>query len=354
MKPHPKAKPFQWPQPRPKREWLSIRGEDRWPWSEQVFIDHPDVKAVVEDAWTALTHVVRNRRSISILALGESGSGKTRLADAFIRETNVLFGREDPERTIVPAFKLEIPDGCTPRGLCVAILHALGDPMAEKRKVNLTRTTSALLKACEVKVIVIDNLQDIPSRRGARGIEQVGVRLRELIDQTQCLWLLLGTRSASEVVDSESQLIKRVAYRKQLRYFSIGNESKSKRFRKLLNRLDEWLPMAELNTDLFARLAGKIFLATEGVLDRVEKLLDGASWEAVMSGREKLDEADFVQGFRTLYGPDVANPFDKDFATRRLNGVDEPFETLAAPPKKSKDDSKRRRHRGGPPDKEAA
>jgi hypothetical protein len=356
MKPHPNSKAFQWPQPRPKHEWLTIPGEVRWPWSEQVFIDHPDVKAVVEDSWTALAHVQRNRRSISILALGESGSGKTRLADAFIGQTNALYGRDDPERTIVPAFKLEIPDGCTPRGLCVAILYALGDPMAEKRKVNLTKATAALLKACEVKVIVIDNLQDIPSRRGARGIEQVGVRLRELIDQTQCLWLLLGTRSAAEVVDSESQLIKRVAYRKQLQYFSIGNEAKSKRFRRLLNRLDEWLPMAERNTDLFARLAGKIFLATEGVLDRVEKLLDGASWEAVMDGREKLDESDFLQGFRTLYGPDVANPFEKDFATRRLNGVDEPFENLAAPTKTSKDGAKRKpsRYRRGRPDWEAA
>lgn len=336
MKPLTKSWAFQWPQPRPKYEWQDIPADDRWPWSARVFIDHPDVKIFVDDAWSALTHVQRNKRGIAMLALGETGSGKTRLADEFVLQTAAVYGREDPERSIVPAFKLEIPDGCTPRGFCIAILEALGDPMAKKRKTNLTRATSALLRECEVKVIIIDNLQDIPSRRGARGIEQVGVRLRELIDQTQCLWLLLGTRTASDVVDSESQLIKRVAYRKHLHYFTLGSNGKAKRFRQLLNRLDEWLPLAQRNTELLAQLAGRIFLATEGVLDRLEKLLDGACLAAISQGREYLVESDFLESSRTLYSADAPNPFEPDFALRRLNGVDEPFEKMAAPDKKAK------------------
>lgn len=336
MKPLSKPKAFKWPQPRPKHEWRDIPADDRWPWSTRMFFDHPDVKILVDDAWSALAHVLRNKRSIAMLAIGESGAGKTRLADEFLIHTNAVFAREDPERTIVPALKLEIPEGCTPRGFCIAILEALGDPMAKKRKSNFTRATSTLLRECEVKVIIIDNLQDIPSRRGERGIEQVGVRLRELIDQTQCLWLLLGTRTATDVVDSESQLIKRVAYRKHLRYFTLGTNDKAKRFRQLLNRMDEWLPLAKLNTDVLARLAGKIFLATEGVLDRLEKLLDGACTAAVSEGREHLTEADFIKSSRDLYSSDVPNPFEPNFVVRRLNGMDEPFEILAATAKKPK------------------
>jgi hypothetical protein len=346
------ARPFTWPKPLPKAMWRGL--EDRWPWSNRVFIDHPDVKAVVEDAWRALGHVQRNKRSIAMLVLGESGSGKTRLADEFIAHTEAVHGRVDPERTIVPALKLEIPDGCTPRGFCVAILQALGDPMAEKRKVNITRAVAALLRSCEVQVIVIDNVQDIPTRRRARGIEQVGIRLRELIDQTQCLWLLLGTRSATEVVDSESQLIKRVAYRKTLPYFSIESDKSAKRFLQLLLRLDEWLPLAERNTELLRQLAGRIAIATEGVLDRVEKLLDGACVEAVSQGREHLVPEDLLTGFRVLYGPDVPNPFADGFALRRLRGVNEPFEKLAAPPAKGSDGNKARKAGGGRKPSEAS
>lgn len=340
---------FVWPKPTAKSQLGELDADARWPWSGHMFINHPDVQAVVEDAWEALAHVQRTRRSSAMLVVGESGAGKTRLADRFAAHTRAVYYHDDPERTIVPALTLEVPDGCTPRGFCVEILTALGDPMAERRKVNLTRVVSKLIAACEVRVIIIDNVQDIPTRRRARGIEQVGIRLRELIDQTQCLWLLLGTSTATDVVDSESQLIKRVAYRKSLSYFAIDSANSSKRFLQLLIRIDEWLPLAQSNEALLRKLAGRVFIATEGVLDRVEKLLDLAALKAVQAGREHLIEADFHEGFAKVYSSDISNAFASDFVVRRLSRLNEPFEKLGAAPKEDEEESLKKRHnrRGG-------
>jgi hypothetical protein len=324
-----KLKPFQWPKARPKTSLYGL--QNRWPWSKRMFINHPDVSVVVNDAWEAMARVEVEGRSSAMLILGESGAGKTRLANEFKLHTEEVYGRKADDRSIVPAILLEVPEACTPREFCNAILRALGDFKPERRKGSLTGVVVGLLRACETRVIIIDNVQDIPTRRRSRGIEQVAVRLRELIDQSQCLWLLLGTSIATDVVDSESQLIKRVAYRKTLPYFSIATNSK--RFLVMLNRIEEWLPLAQDNKEFLQGLAGKIAIATHGVLDRIEKLLNLACVRAVDDAREYLTEEDMKEGFRKLYGSDVPNPFAADFVTRRLTGVNEPFEKLAAPPK---------------------
>lgn len=332
---HPKES-FVWPKPRPKSEWRGVPAAQRWPWSNVMFIDHPDAKTVVEDTWTSILEVQRSRRSKAMLILGESGAGKTRLAENLIAQVCQAYGREDPEKTVVPALLIEIPEGCSPRGFCVNTLQTLGDPDANRRRVNVTRATSRLINACEVRLIVIDNLQDIPTRRRERGIEQVGIRLRELIDQTECLWLFLGTSPATAVIDSESQLVKRTPYRKSLRYFSLSTgPSAAKRYLKLLYTMDDWLPLAETNRPLLQDMAGGLFIASEGVLDRLERLLGEASWIALSHGREQLAEQDLLRAFATVYGTDVPNPFAKNFVTRNLKKRNEPFSHFGSPrPKK--------------------
>jgi energy-coupling factor transporter ATP-binding protein EcfA2 len=325
----PKPMHFQWPQPRPKKEWAKASEEERGLWFETLLIDHPDVKAVVEDACYKLSRVFRIRASDAMLILGESGSGKTTLYYQLAEQVNALYGRDDPERTIVPALKHEVPALCSPSGYCVALLKALGDPNPEgRKKSSLLDDTAALINACEVRVILLDNAQDIPSKRGARGVEQVSVRIRDLIDRTQCLWLFFGTARATEVVDNESQLIKRIPYRALLHYFTLADLANARRFKRLLERMDEWLPLAERNTELLSKLSGLIFIACGGVLDRLVKLLDHVWHSAFEDSREHLVEADFLKGFRRLYGPKIQNPFTKEFQIRHLNGKNEPFEHL--------------------------
>jgi hypothetical protein len=320
---------FEWPLPRNKKKWAGASEDERATWADNMLIDHPELKAIVGDMCVNLAHVHRSRRSVAMLLLGESGTGKTTLIQELSRRLEAIYGRCDPELTVVPALAFEVPSTCTPNEVCITLLKKLGDPNPEERnRKTLLKATAQLINSCEVRVVLLDNMQDIPSKRGARGVEQVAVRLRDLIDHTHCLWIFLGTKRATEVVDNESQLVKRIPYRARMHYFTIGKKSDARRFRLLLNRLDEWLPLAESNAELLQKLSGKIFIASGGVLDRLVKLLDRCWVCAFQAGREHLLQQDLLNAHRQLHGPDIPNPFADDFKIRYLNEENEPFEYL--------------------------
>jgi len=332
---------FQWPAPRPKAAWNGATRSERAKWWKRLFIDHREVRFIVADAWRMLQHTIDAQTHDGMFILGPSGAGKTQLAEAIQENVVRTYGRTDPEQEIVPALLLEVPDPCSPRLFCIAILRALGDPDPELRPTDkkeakemntLAKQTATMLKRCGVRVVIIDNVQDIPAKRAERGVEQVAVRIRQLIEDSTCLWMLLGTDAARRVVDNESQLIKRLPYRASVHYFEIGTDASKSMFLKLLLRIDEWLPLMNTNDELLRKLAGRIYLATEGVLDRIRKLLDCACDVALDDRREYIVEHDLEEGFSRLYGFQVANPFSKDFTIRQLRGKDEPFEFLNASP----------------------
>ncbi len=322
---------FLWPAPRPKASWKGA--PDRALWFKRLFIDHGEIRQIVNDAWSMLHKTIASDSSFGMLILAGSGAGKTQLAQELKANVHRVFGRIDPEKTIVPALLLSVPDRCTPRAICISILKELGDPDPEHRpRLDLVGQTAGMLKACEVRMIIIDNVQDIPAKRGERGIEQVSNRLRELIDQTSCLWLMLGTDAARSVVDNESQLIKRLPYRAHINYFDIQTEREKRIFLQLLLRIDAWLPLTESNEQLLRQLAGRLYIATEGILDRLRQLLDLACDEARRKAREHLVQENCATAFARLYGPDVENPFAEGFVIRQLRGKDEPFERLNGSP----------------------
>jgi hypothetical protein len=225
---------------------------------------------------------------------------------------------------------VDVPDPCTPAEWCIAMLQSLGDPSPRKRrKSTLAEQVGHMTRQCQVRLIVVDNLQDVPARRRARGIELVGGRLRDLIDFTRCVWLFLGTHAAKEVIDREDQLIKRVAYRDELLYFSLETPELSREWLILLKRIDEWLPLAESNEKFLQSNSGLLFIASEGVLDRLITLLDRACRHAVEEGRERLSMEDLELSFRTVFGRNVTNPFDKEFVPRHLNQEGEPYQVFA-------------------------
>ena len=73
-----------------------------------------------------------------------------------------------------------------------------------------------------------------------------------------------------------------------------------------------------------------MFLATEGIFDRIIQILDRAWVETVESSREFMDQTDLEKAFVYVYGPDSGsnNPFSKDFVLQSLRQKNQPFEFL--------------------------
>lgn len=318
----------------PKSQWGGKSMEDRQEWARDFFLADKDVERIILDAVEKACQCAVSKRYDAMLVLGESGSGKSKLAAEIMRILDEAFGRVDPEKTVKPALIVDVPDPCTPTEFCLQLLEALGDPYPRKRpKGTLRRVTARIMRRCEVRAVLLDNFQDIPAKRAHRGILHMNTAIRQLIDRTKCLWIFLGTEDSVPVIDSDKQLIRRVAYRGQLNYFSIlRGKEEQKRFMRVLRKIDAWLPL-EFESHLHtAYYAARLFFATEGIFDRLIRLLDQAWRHAVECGREQIWRIDLELGFVRENGScdEADNPFSKHFTVRRLDRAGEPFQFLKA------------------------
>lgn len=323
------------PTPPEKRHWLNKDSNTRQKWAVDFYINHPDAKQILADFLLKLAHCVRASTHSAMLILGEPGSGKTKLTARMKEIANELYGREEEEKTICPVIQFAVPNPCSPFEISVSVLTALKDPnpRGRKSKAQTMEAAEILLRECEVRLVLLDNFHDIPARRATRGIELVGTRLRELIDSSVALWVFLGTQESLRVVNGDTQLIKRIGYRASLGYFDIASEDGAKAFATVLQKTDEWLPMAEQSCISRAANRWKLYLATEGIFDRLVKLVDQGWFIAFSAGRETIELEDLQQAYLLMHGPQSHkdNPFHPDFVKRRLIDLGDPYEKLGGP-----------------------
>lgn len=323
---------YNFPSPPDKTSWRRKSIGERRSWKQEFYIDHPVVKTLFEDCRQKMHLCHETNRYDTVLVKGGTGSGKTTFCKQLSNYAEKVFHFDDPEVTVRPFIKIGIPDPCTPYELAFTILDALGDQtvVRRRRKAETIDAAGKLIQQCQVRLILVDDVQDIPARRGTRGIGLVGARLREYIDNSAALWVFLGTSDILKVVDSDPQLVKRICYRATIPYFSIGDDVGRNQFMRLLMHIDKWLPLAEPSCITEPQIAGLIHVATEGIFDRLVQLLDRAWHESVVTGRERIEPADLAHAFPFVFGLDASrlNPFAKEFSIRRLRAAGEPFEVL--------------------------
>ena len=325
---------IQYPNPINKTNWIGQNLETRLKSFQSCFIGHPEVKQIIKYAIEKIDINSMTGRSDGMLVVGESGSGKTVLTK-FIEELAIKkYGFTHPEKTIVPVLNFQLPDPCTPVEVCIALLSALGDNRPRYgAKPEIFLRAKKLLKQCQVRLVLIDNFHDAPTKRGLRNMGLVSGRIRDLMDASNALWIFLGTRDAVKVRNSDPQIVKRIPYLHALEYFSITTQHKSKIFKRLIYELEKWIPLAGQSCLTDFRMLGNIYIATEGILDRLFRLVEHAIANAVNDGREDLLRSDLENAFTFLLGPteNKSNPFSSEFTVRRLTEPGEPFEVLRGP-----------------------
>lgn len=319
-------------EPVEKSYWWGKSIEERQKWSRDFYLHYPAVKSILGHALEKLDYCERSGKPDAMLVLAGTGGGKTAMCKQIAAYAEEKYARQDPERTICPSLQLVVPDPCTPFEFAVGVLDRLGDPRPRGRrwKEETIAAAARMLNECDVRLVMLDNTQDIPARRAVRGIEQVGARLREFIDHSKALWIFFGTDDALKVINGDPQLIRRISHHSRIPYFGIEDEQSQKDFRLLLRKVDQWLPLAEQSCLRDSKLAGPIHIATEGVFDRIVKLVDRGWYEAVKADRESMTSEDLDRAFAYVYGVDGGrqSPFKEGFVIRRLREPGEPFEVL--------------------------
>lgn len=309
-----------------KHIWASKSVEERQKYmANEMHVNHPQFIKSVNEIKRRMQRCINEETGAAVLFLVPSGAGKTHVRRFFKNRWPDI---HTDYMTTVPVVSFDIPTNPNARSMGRAILLSMGDAAMDRANASavLDRIIH-LLPQIETKIIFIDNLQDVPEKRGSKGILEIGGWIRRLVDEGKRLVVLLGTPAAIEIVAANSQLRRRTAKQLQMDYFHFDKPSEKKRFLRFLQEVDQVLPLAESSALATDGWAEAIYYATNGIQDYIFQLLIEAVGVAVSSKREALELTDFERAFQIVFqdASGSINPFTPNTPRRPLDQVGEPF-----------------------------
>lgn len=261
-----------------------------------------------------------------LLLVGQSGAGKTTLIEHY---RDNFPTSHHPEQTIVPVLVVQTPAMPTVKNLAEAILHALCDPNVNKGSAEeKTRRIFKLLLACHVELLIIDEFQHFCDAGRRSVANQVADWLKSVLNVARIPVVVVGLPRAETVIRSNEQLSRRFSSGFDLRPFSYHTDEGQLEFRGLLKTIHSQIPIQciELHDN---NLALRFFVATNGLIDYIAKIVDEAVQIADRCIKPYIDWDILSQAFEESVWRNVPkrlNPFNPDAELRQLSKVGEPFE----------------------------
>jgi Bacterial TniB protein len=310
-----------------RSHWANASLSQRLEKFQGIFVKHKAIKKVADFVEAELVLRKVEMKANGVLVIAGSGSGKTSFVNFLKRQYPDV---DTPTMSTRPVVCFKVPAVPSPSSMGSALLRALGDPLYDRGswEDKKDRAENLLLKAGTI-IIAIDDFQDVPSRRKARGVEHIANWIRDLCDfKFPGLVFALGTEQAAVVRDAHDQLRRRMQARFELPVFSMVSETDIKNYLSLLELVDRGLPLAEHSELKSMKLARPLLAATNGILDYLMKLMARALVRAVQRGSERIEKVDLELGFEDLHqvAAVAGNPFAADWNGEALTGPGQIFE----------------------------
>jgi len=279
-----------------------------------------------------------------LLVTGLSGAGKTTVRDEYERRFPKV---DEGTVTCIPVLCVDTPAAPTVKNLAEAILIALGDPMSHRGSAERkTQRICAYLRLCKVEMLLIDEFQHFVEHGHRNEVRQVTDWLKSLINHAAIPVVLFGLPECKQVLQLNSQLARRFSAQYYLRPFQFESEEEIQEFRGVLHAVEQLLPLPSVPLST-PNMAQRFFYATNGLIDYICKITDGAVQAAHYRGSSHLDTAIYAEAFEEEVWREVSpalNPFLAGSGLRPLTRPGEPF-ALMCQPCQALDDSRDRGRR---------
>lgn len=293
--------------------------------ARRIRIDHPGFARCIRKIATLHRRSQFNQYGGGLLITGISGTGKS----SVLRHYQDHFERSDTQDgQVIPVLSVQTPSSPTVKNLAEAILRALGDPASSRgTSESKTERIYKFFSACHVELLLIDEFHHFLEGSRARRSGHVTDWLKNLINVTNVGVVLAGLPSCEEALHSNQQLARRFSARLRLEPFGYETEESQLEFRGVLAGFQNELPIrtVDLHEDKTAR---RLFVATNGIIDYVIKLLEEACDIARVTGATSLDQRIFALAFQEAVwadSPPELNPFSSPQVLRPLTQPGEPF-----------------------------
>lgn len=269
---------------------------------------------------------IESKVAEGLMLVGQTGSGKSTVLKHYERH----FPREeDKSGTKIPVLRVITPEKPTVKTLAESILLGMGDPAAMQGTAQMKTTRIVhLFKACGVNILLLDEFQHFSE--GRRTVEAIRVTdwLKNLINIVHIPIVLVGLPRSISVLKLNPQLRRRFSAPLYLRPFEFETQQQKIEFRSILQTFQRLLPVKCLDMHE-PNMARRFFVASNGLIDYLVKLIDDAASRGGSGPDESLVLKDFHTAFkRTIWShpPEELNPFSQVSVLRPLTRQGEPFD----------------------------
>lgn len=261
-----------------------------------------------------------------IMLLGDPGTGKSTLLLCMVRKHPRI---EHEGFTEVPVLYVQVPSNCSIKKLAGAMLQELGSPFWNKgTEEERTYQLRTLLRACRVRLIVLDEINHVVDRGQSKSHESVADWIKQLSTQAGVSMVLAGIRRSRQLLSANDQFADRFREVLELEPFGVGNKEQIDEFRSVMQAFEvvlKGIPHVDLKSD---DLLKKLAFATAGRLRNIRRLLvrsvELASLEEKVYISEAVIEGAFLEVIFKKVTPQQ-NPFSPAFRGTPLTQPGEPF-----------------------------
>lgn len=209
--------------PHTRDAWRGRKLTERLNEMKGIFVRHEGVQAVEEFLAQELLLREAEQQANGALLTAPPGAGKTWLLKHLQRMYPVV---ETPTRTTQQMVCFKVPKAPTPKSMGTALLKAMRDPLADygdsDKKVE---RIGILLRETGVRIVAIDDFQDVPAKRRERGVQAISFWIRDLCDLPfPGVVLAVGTAEAEQVRDNNDQIKRRMTATLNLPEFGIASK----------------------------------------------------------------------------------------------------------------------------------
>lgn len=290
----------------------SLSASERIALIYRIRVWYPRMKAIYDEIVRAYDMNPLTPDPECVAVFGRFRTGKTTLVDSFCNQHPRVVGEET---THVPVLKVVVPAKASMGTMLTSLLVALGDPLAEKGNLGVKyHRLERLLVDCGVRMLVVDEANHFVDRDSQRVLHDVSNTLKNLVKTHNLACALVGLPYTEEVLRVNEQLGSLFGDAHLLEPFRWDEAQPETvaEFRTFLQLVEQQLPL-ELHSGLASKeMAWRCFVATQGKVGYLMRLLRRAAEEAVRRELPELTQELLREAFTaTLAGKrrNIANPF---------------------------------------------
>lgn len=305
------------------RNWEGVSLDERQAYFDARYIAHPQAARFIDQVVERVHDKQTTGFAKGIRGIAPPGGGKS----AMLRCLESRWPRlDEEERSTVTVVGFSVPSPCTPNSFAKTVLAVLDGPRRDSRDTRTPIEWAILqMQKAGTLLVIVDNTQDIPERRGEKGIAVVGNILRDFADKF--VLVLLGTEQAEIVVKSNKQLARRVSGMLPLCSYDITIPAGLSMFLRIINEFERALPLCNQSGIATSRLGKALAFASDGRPGFVHDHLSLAMKYAVNDRRESINGGDLRRAYAYLFldSANIIDPFEDGFKEwRRLDRPGEP------------------------------